>query len=125
MPVSTLINAAFAAVLVASAPGAEVLQPAFNNTIVSTYPSGRQTRLWLHPDGTYDAQRTNGERTQGVWKIKAGEVCMTQKRPFYVPLSFCTAIPPVKGGIGASWRAKGLKGEPVTHTLTAGAMPKS
>lgn len=125
MPASILINAAAIAIMAASAPTADVLRPAFNNTIVSTYPSGRQTRLWLHADGTYDATRTNGQRTQGIWKIKDGEVCMTQKKPFYVPLSFCTAIPPVKGGVGVSWKAKGLKGEPVTHTLTAGPMPQS
>ena len=52
--------------------------------------------------------------------MKGGKVCMTQKRPFFVPLSFCTIIPPTGGGVGASWMAKGLKGEPVRHTLTAG-----
>lgn len=125
MSASILTTAAAIAILSAGAPGADALQPAFNNTIVSVYPDGKSTRLWLHRDGTYDALRANGQRTWGTWQLKADKVCITQKRPFPVPLAFCTAIPPVKGGIGSSWMAKGLKGEPVRHTLTAGGMPKS
>lgn len=124
MSVSILVSATVVAILTSSTPGGDVLRPAFSNTIISTYPNGLQTRLWLHPDGTYDAQRANGQRTQGVWQIKDQAVCMTQKRPFYVPLSFCTDIPP-GGGVGTSWRARGLKGEPVIHTLVAGGMPRS
>lgn len=122
MSASTMITAAAIAIMAASLPGQDVLQPAFNNTIVSTYPNGLQTRLWLNPDGSYDATRANGQRTQGVWQMKDGKVCMTQKKPFYVPLSFCTPIPP-KGGVGTSWKARGLKGEPVVHTLIAGGRP--
>lgn len=119
MSVELIAGAIMAASLVAS-PAPEVLNPAFSNTIVSVYPDGKTTRLWLHPNGAYDAQRANGQRTGGVWQIKGQKVCMTQKRPFYVPLAFCTVIPPTSGGVGASWMAKGLKGEPVRHTLTAG-----
>ncbi|HRD47305.1 MAG TPA: hypothetical protein PLF78_12565 [Caulobacter sp.] len=124
MSASILIAAASIVVMATSAPDADVLRPAFNNTIVSVYPDGKSTRLWLHSDGTYDAQRANGQRTGGVWQLKGEKVCITQKRPFYVPMAFCTAIPP-SGGIGASWMARGLKGEPVRHTLTAGGMPRS
>lgn len=111
--------------VLAAASGTDVLKPAFSNTIVSVYPDGKRTLLWLHPNGAYDAQRANGQRTGGSWEIKGEKVCMTQKRPFYVPVAFCTAIPPTGGGVGASWTARGLKGEPVRHTLTAGrgAMP--
>lgn len=115
-----LIASAMMGAALAASPAPDVLKPAFNNTIVSVYPDGKMTRLWLHPDGAYDAQRANGQRTGGSWVIKGQKVCMTQKRPFYVPLAFCTAIPPTSGGVGASWTAKGLKGEPVRHTLTAG-----
>lgn len=124
MSANLIIAAASAAVLAAAAPGADVLQPAFSNTIVSVYPDGKSTRTWLHPNGTYDGLRANGQRTQGSWELKGDKLCLTQKRPFFVPLAFCTAIPP-RGGVGASWTAKGLKGEPVKHTLTAGGMPKS
>ena len=32
------------------------LQQAFGSTIVSTYPDGRQGKLWLKADGTYTAE---------------------------------------------------------------------
>lgn len=106
-----------AVAIVASAPTAS-LEPAFGNTIVTTYPNGKSTRTWLHRDGTYDALRANGDRTGGVWKIRNGELCITQKQPVYVPLTFCTAIVP--GGVGTTWSARGLMGEPVRNTLVPG-----
>lgn len=110
-----------ATVIAASAPAPTLtssLEPAFGNTIITTYPNGKSTRTWLHRDGTYEALRSNGERTGGVWKVKGGELCITQKRPVFVPLTFCTPIVP--GGVGASWSAKGLLGEPVRNVLAAG-----
>ena len=110
-----------ATVIAASAPvpiATSGLEPAFGNTIITTYPNGKSTRTWLHRDGTYEALRSNGERTGGVWKVKGDQLCITQKRPVYVPLAFCTPI--VAGGVGASWSAKGLLGEPVRNVLAAG-----
>ena len=106
-----------AVAITATAPVA-ALEAAFGNTIVTTYPNGKVTRTWLHRDGTYDALRANGDHTGGVWKLKGADVCITQKRPVYVPLTFCTPVVP--GGVGASWSAKGLMGEPVRNTLVAG-----
>jgi hypothetical protein len=106
-----------AGVITASGPIA-ALEPAFGNTIVTTYPNGKTTRMWLHRDGTYDGRRANGQATAGVWKVKQKDVCITQKRPLYVPVAFCTGIVP--GGVGTSWTAKGLYGEPVRNTLIAG-----
>ena len=116
-----VLGAMAAAVIAATAPlppPLTALEPAFGNTIVTTYPNGKVTRTWLHRDGTYEALRANGDRTGGVWKIKGAALCITQKRPVYVPLAFCTPIVP--GVIGASWSAKGLLGEPVRNTLVAG-----
>lgn len=107
-----------AAALIAGTAPIAALQPAFGNTIVTTYPNGKITRTWLHPNGTYEAIRANGDRTGGVWKLKGEELCITQKRPVYVPLTFCTAIVP--GGVGTTWSAKGLLGEPVRNTLVPG-----
>ena len=36
---------------------------AFGNTIVSTYPDGRQAQLWLHPDGSYTAEGRRLDRS--------------------------------------------------------------
>lgn len=119
MSSTLLIVAAVAATVSATSPTA-VLEPAFRNTIVSTYPDGKTTKLWLNRDGGYQALRANGVRTSGNWVMKGEKVCMTQKAPIYIPLAFCTLIPHQAAIIGASWMAKGLKGEPVRHTLTAG-----
>lgn len=122
MSASGLVLSTLAAVtLVATAPmpaPLAALEPAFGNTIVTLYPNGKITRTWLHRDGTYEALRANGDHTGGVWKVKGGELCVTQKKPVYVPMAFCTPIVP--GAIGASWSAKGLLGEPVRNTLVAG-----
>lgn len=119
MSVTMFIAVAVSAAIQAASP-IDVLEPAFRNTIVSVYPDGKSTKLWLNRDGGYEAQRANGVRTSGSWEMKGDKVCMTQKRPFFVPLAFCTAIPHISGGVGSSWMAKGLKGEPVRHTLIAG-----
>lgn len=119
MSAGVLSAAAMGIALLATSP-MDILEPAFRNTIVSVYPDGKSTKLWLDRNGVYRAIRANGQHTEGEWKIKNGKVCMTQKKPFFVPLSFCTDLPPGSGAVGASWMAKGLKGEPVKHTLTAG-----
>lgn len=122
MSTSGLVLGVMAAAVIAATapmpPPLTALEPAFGNTIVTLYPNGKITRTWLHRDGTYEALRSNGERTGGVWKVKGGELCITQKRPVFVPLTFCTPIVP--GGVGASWSAKGLLGEPVRNVLAAG-----
>ncbi|WGM39537.1 hypothetical protein AMEJIAPC_02461 [Caulobacter sp. NIBR1757] len=97
---------------------ASPIEAAFGNTIVSTYPSGRSTRLWLKRDGTYEGQRTNGKRTAGRWTLKSGKVCLKQTRPVGIPLSFCSTIP--AGKVGLTWSSKSPKGEPLNNRLVAG-----
>jgi hypothetical protein len=41
------------------------IQIAFGNTIVSTYPDGRQAHLWLQPDGTYTRHGRPDDRSNG------------------------------------------------------------
>lgn len=114
------VGALAIAVLAPAPVPVEILEPAFRNTIVSVYPDGKSTKLWLDRNGQYEALRANGQRTGGSWQLKGGKLCMTQRRPIYVPLTFCTVVPSLKGGIGVSWMAKGLKGEPVRHTVVQG-----
>ena len=94
---------------------ASPVEAAFGNTIVSTYPSGRSTKLWLNRNGTYEGQRTNGKRTAGKWSLKGGKVCLKQNG---LPLTFCSKIP--AGGVGARWNSKSPKGEPLRNRLVAG-----
>lgn len=94
---------------------ASPVEAAFGNTIVSTYPSGRSTKLWLNRDGTYVGQRTNGKRTAGKWSLKGGKVCLKQNG---LPLTFCSKVP--AGKVGLTWFSKSPKGEPLKNRLVAG-----
>ena len=117
---SLILAAAFTGLMLtpAAAETSTSLKAAFQNTIVSTYPSGRSTRLWLEPDGRYRAQRTNGKYTSGKWSRKGGEVCLRQTAPIPVPLTFCSPIPDVR--VGATWSGKSPKGEPLQNRLIQG-----
>ena len=94
------------------------LQPTFHNTIVSTYPDGRQARLWLDPDGGYRAEGRRGDPSSGHWQIKGEKLCLRQSRPIPVPFTFCTAVTP--GAIGSSWTAKAVTGERLRVELVRG-----
>ena len=116
-----------AAALVAAAPAAmaqdqassAALTPAFRNTIVSTYPDGRQAKLWLSPGGTYTAEGRKHDRSNGVWSLKGDDqICLRQKSPATLPLPYCTALP--SGGVGATWSAKSVFGDALRVTLVAG-----
>ncbi len=111
---------AFVVAAVDEPPSAEPtgLQAAFGGTIVSTYPDGRTALLWLEPDGAYRGQGRRGGRSSGRWKLKDGRMCLRQSRPLPIPKSFCTAM--VEGGVGTTWAARAVTGEPVRVELRAG-----
>jgi hypothetical protein len=94
------------------------LGPAFKNTIVSTYPDGRQGKLWLKADGSYTAEGRRKDRSDGRWTVKGDKICLRQSHPATLPLSYCTALP--SGGVGASWDAKSVTGEPIKVKLVKG-----
>ena len=94
------------------------LEPTFGNTLLSTYPDGRQARLWLHKDGTYNGKGRRGGPSSGVWSVKGDKLCLNQKKPVKAPFAFCTPL--FKGGIGASWPAKAPTGEKITVKLMKG-----
>ena len=110
-----LVLAALAVCVPARAAG---LDAAFNNTIISTYPDGRTAELWLNPDGTYNAEGRRHDRSSGRWFMKGEKVCLRQSRPIPVPFKFCT--PMMRGGVGATWSAKAVTGEPIRIRLVAG-----
>ena len=96
---------------------ASVLEPAFSNTIVSTYPDGRKAKLWLNRDGTYRAQGRRGKPSSGRWTLKGERICMKQSRPIPVG-SYCTGVR--RGGVGTSWSGKAVTGEPIRIQVVAG-----
>jgi hypothetical protein len=103
----------------ATAPAMAVdtlIAPAFSGTIVSTYPDGRTSRLWLNRDGTFLADGRAHERQAGRWRIKGHAVCMSQLKPVPIPfLSYCAPIPTT--GVDVAWTGKAVTGEPVVIRL--------
>ena len=113
-----LLLAAFAAAAVSSSTLMAALEPAFANTIVSTYPDGRQAKAWLNRDGSYRGQGRGGGVTSGRWSLKGEKVCLRQQRPVPIPLSYCTPVH--QGGVGTTWSGKAVTGETVQLQLVAG-----
>jgi hypothetical protein len=97
--------------------GAPNLRAAFGNTIMSTYPDGRQAELWLEADGSYHAKGRRGDDSNGAWRIKSGRLCLRQQQPLPAPFSFCTPMP---GRFDRSWTAHAVTGEPIRVALVHG-----
>lgn len=106
IPAGALPASAFAQVDVSAAFGA---------TVVSTYPDGRKAHLKMKADGSYTATGRRGKPSSGTWSIKGDKVCLKQKKPTPAPFTYCTPAP--TGGIGTSWKAKAVTGEPITVTV--------
>lgn len=116
---AALVGAAGAtAAAAASAEAPPAVQQAFGNTILSTYPDGRQARLWLRPGGDYTAMGRRGDRSSGHWRIKGEQLCLKQSRPMPVWFSYCTPIP-----TGQTWTAKAVTGERIRVKLVHGSGP--
>jgi len=116
----TLTALALAAAVPCLAAEASALHETFGNTIVSTYPDGRHAELWLHPDGSYDAEGRKHDRSQGHWKVKGEKLCLKQSHPFSFPFSYCTPL--MQGGIGTSWTGKAVTGEDIHIQLVRGVV---
>lgn len=100
--------------VLAAAPAS--LEPAFSGTIVSTYPDGRQGKLWLNADGSYTAEGRRHKPSSGKWTLKGERICLKQSKPPTVPFaSYCTQVPS-----GTSWSAKAVTGEPIKVKLVLG-----
>jgi hypothetical protein len=106
----------------AHAGALESVTAAFGNTILATYPDGRNQRIWLHADGRYDAIGRRGKPSSGRWDLKGERVCLKQSKPFPAPISYCTNFPKT-GGIGATWTSKDIAGVPIQLTLVEGLAP--
>lgn len=99
----------------ASATDTSALNPAFGNTVVSTYPDGRTAELWLQRGGDYSAMGRRGDRSSGHWTLKGDRVCLKQSRPFWTPFTYCASLP-----TGTTWSAKAVTGEPVKVRVVQG-----
>ncbi len=114
----TLTALALVVALPCLASEASALHETFGNTIVSTYPDGRKAELWLHPDGSYDAEGRKQDRSSGHWKVSGEKLCMKQSHPFSFPFPYCTPLMP--GVVGTSWSGKAVTGEEIRIQLVRG-----
>jgi hypothetical protein len=108
-------------ITLASAFAAQAASPvagAFGNTVVSTYPDGRQGELWLQPNGAYSSEGRRGDMSSGHWTVKGEKLCLKQSKPISVFLSFCTPIP--SAGMGQEWSAKAVTGEQIKVKVVKG-----
>jgi hypothetical protein len=109
-----ILLAAPATLVLGAATDTSILDQAFGNTVVETYPDGRTAELWLQRDGAYAAMGRSGDRSSGRWSLKGDKVCLKQQHP-WSPFSYCTPIPP-----STAWIAKAVTGEPVRVRLVQG-----
>lgn len=122
---SALALAAAAPSQAATAPPVTATEPrglaaAFGNTIKAFYADGRYQRLWLKPDGTWEAIGRSGKWSAGRWTQKtADKVCLKQAKPFPFPFGYCTDFP-VDGHVGAVWTSRSLEGDPIQVTVVKG-----
>ena len=105
------------ALMLGAASETWVLDQAFGNTVVSTYPDGRTAELWLQRDGAYQAMGRSGARSSGKWSLKGDKVCLKQAKPFWAPITYCTPVPQ-----GTTWNAKAVTGEAVRVRLVQGVV---
>jgi hypothetical protein len=103
-------------VMTAAASPPPVIQKAFGNTIVSTYPDKRTAKLWLEPSGSYTAMGRRGDRSSGSWKVEGDKLCLKQAHPWAPPFyRYCTPIPSQE-----RWTAKAVTGETIQVRLVEG-----
>jgi hypothetical protein len=99
--------------------GLDSVTAAFGNTILATYPDGRNQRIWLQADGRYEAIGRRGKPSSGRWSMKDERVCLKQSKPFPAPISYCTDFPK-NSGVGVTWTSKDISGVPIRLTLLEG-----
>jgi hypothetical protein len=95
-----------------------LVEAAFGNTIISTYPDGRSGKLWLQPDGGYSALGPSADRSNGRWWLKDNRICLKQAHPFAFGYVYCTVLSQFE--TGASWVTKAVTGETLRITLASG-----
>ena len=103
-------------VMLGAASAPPIIQRAFQNTIVSTYPDNRKAELWLEPSGSYAAMGRRGDRSSGRWKIQGDKLCLKQSHPATMPFfRYCTPIP-----VEEQWTTKAITGETIHVRLVKG-----
>lgn len=100
-----------------AAPAAsEAIKRTFGNTIVSTYPDGRKSYLWLEADGTFKMVSRSRAASSGEWSMKGDQICLKRVHP-PAPFQYCTPAP-----LAETWVARSVFGEKLHVTVAKGVV---
>lgn len=102
----------------AALPARADMTAAFDNTVVSHYPSGLSVRHWFNRDGTYQAFFSDGRRLTARWTLEGAKVCLNDIRPRMLLSRFCTDM--VEASVGETWPGRDPLGRRVRNELVAG-----
>ena len=106
---------ALGAVLSAGAASAQMMQSAYNNTVVVTYANGAQARYHFNADNTFSVLTPQGQTVTGMYAVDGGEICLTPAGGERA----CTQYAGDKN-VGDTWTQTGTDGSQISVTLEAG-----
>ncbi|HXA37391.1 MAG TPA: hypothetical protein VNW53_00185 [Phenylobacterium sp.] len=92
---------------------------AFGNTVTTTYPDGRSQQIWLQPGGLWTGLGRTHAPFAGTWDLKGQKICLKQKKPPTLGLSYCAPFP-ANARVGDGWPSKDFFGTPIQVRLVAG-----
>lgn len=102
--------------LTATAPAfAQMMQSAYENTIVVATANGAQSRYHFNADNTFTVQTPDGQTVNGTYAVENGQICLTPQGGERA----CTDYVGDKN-VGDTWTQTGTDGAPITVTLEAG-----
>ena len=111
-----MLAAALAAGLAAPA-WAGPMDAAFGNTIVTTYPDGAVSKVYLEPDGSYRSIARDGREDVGTWKAEKGRLCYY---PDGAPKGRPICAVGLNKKVGDTWKVFQDDGASIKITIAAG-----
>ena len=107
--------AALGALVMAGPAFAQMMQSAYENTIVVTYTNGAQSRYHFNADNTFTAVTPDGQTVTGAYAIEGDQICLTPAGGERA----CTQYVGEKN-VGDTWTQTAADGSQITVTLQAG-----
>jgi hypothetical protein len=106
---------AFGVVLSTGAASAQMMQSAYNNTIVVTYANGAQSRYQFNSDNTFSVRTPDGQTVTGTYAVEGEQICLTPAGGE----RGCTQYVGEKN-VGDTWTQTATDGSQITVTLESG-----
>lgn len=117
-----ILIAAAALALTAGVALADNLAGYYGNTVISTGPDGKATKVKINKDGTYSSVLPDGKTTKGTWAWKdPTTACFTQTDPAPAAGQGPACFPIDAHKVGDSWTGKTPDGKvEIKYSLVAG-----